>query len=348
LQSVTHQLFAVTSEWDTQISKQLRSVDEGPNKGSFTITNRVFITNVGVRMAEPCSLTVAATHQLLTQILAHVSLTILSNREFCQLTGAVVTDEDLRILERCNRENIAALSSIVGVGDKDDHIVTESEKTLRKAGKLWANHVLETARAYLLSILYIVATVTSGYPLVSGLASVAGYGSDDILYVLRFLDSLIYVFLPQINVLLIRLWQGRKLTHRMVGRTVVIGDIPWVAQSANAFLSKIFARSYSIAGVNVLSGNPADHLVHKHTHRIVRGTLLVCGRPDGRLSALTTAECAVNLTVNQASSIRSSGTTCCESMTIGHNPWELGLTKADIFLQSFRPAFFCGKYAEVL
>jgi hypothetical protein len=27
--------------------------------------------------------------------------------------------------------------------------------------------------------------------------------------------------------------------HRMVGRTVVIGDIPWVAQSAEAFLSKV-------------------------------------------------------------------------------------------------------------
>ena len=83
----------------------------------------------------------------------------------------------------------------------------------------------------------------------------------------------------------------------MVGRTVVIGDIPWVAQSAEAFLSKIFACSYSIAGLNVLSGNPADHLVHRHTHRVVRGTLLICGRPDGRLSALTSLESAVCLSV---------------------------------------------------
>jgi hypothetical protein len=40
----------------------------------------------------------------------------------------------------------------------------------------------------------------------------------------------------------------------MVGRTVVIGDCPWVSQAADAFLSKIFANSYSIAGLNVLSG----------------------------------------------------------------------------------------------
>ena len=29
---------------------------------------------------------------------------------------------------------------------------------------------------------------------------------------------------------------------------------------------------------------PADHLVHRHTHRVVRGSLFCCGRPDGRLS----------------------------------------------------------------
>jgi len=126
----------------------------------------------------------------------------------------------------------------------------------------------------------------------------------------------------------------------MVGRTVVIGDIPWVAQAAEAFLSKIFAVSYSIAGLNVLSGNPADHFVHRHTHRVVRGTLVVCGRPDGRLSALSTAETAVCLAVNQASSIQSHGGTC-ESITIGHNPFKLPLTANAILLKRKRPQFLC-------
>jgi len=35
----------------------------------------------------------------------------------------------------------------------------------------------------------------------------------------------------------------------------------WVSQCAEAFLGKIFACSYSIAGINALSGNPTDHLV---------------------------------------------------------------------------------------
>jgi hypothetical protein len=138
----------------------------------------------------------------------------------------------------------------------------------------------------------------------------------------------------------LRLVQGRNLLHRMVGRTVVIGDVPWVAQCADAFLSKIFACSYSIAGINVLHGNPADHLVHRHTHRVVRGTLLVVGRPDGRLSALSTAEAAVCLSVNQASSIQSWGGTC-ESVTIGHNHFQLPLSAKGIFLDRRRPLFLC-------
>ena len=121
----------------------------------------------------------------------------------------------------------------------------------------------------------------------------------------------------------------------------MIGDpCPWVAQSAEAFLSKIFACSYSIAGLNVLSGNPADHLVHRHTHRVVRGSLLICGRPDGRLTALTSLEASTCLAVNQASSIQSLGGTC-ESITIGHNASELPLSYKGICLETHRPKFLC-------
>ena len=55
--------------------------------------------------------------------------------------------------------------------------------------------------------------------------------------------------------------------------------------------------------------------MHRHTHRVVRGSLLLCGRPDGRLSALTSMETSVCLSINQASSIQSIGGTC-ESVTI--------------------------------
>lgn len=90
-----------------------------------------------------------------------------------------------------------------------------------------------------------------------------------------------------------------------------------------------------------------DHLVHRHTHRVTRGTLLVCGRPDGRLTALTSAECSVNLSVNQASSIQSLGGTC-ESITIGHNPAKLQLTRMDIALGTHRPKFLCEQILDAV
>ena len=176
--------------------------------------------------------------------------------------------------------------------------------------------ILENVKAYIMSFVYVFGTVISGYPLVSGIANAIGLdSSSNFKYLTRFFDAMIYFFLPQINIIILRLIQKRPLRHRMVGRTVVIGDIPWVAQAAEAFLSKIFACSYSIAGINVHSGNPADHLVHRMTHRVVRGSLLICGRPDGRLTALTAAENAVSLSINQASSIQSIGSTC-ETVTV--------------------------------
>jgi hypothetical protein len=132
----------------------------------------------------------------------------------------------------------------------------------------------------------------------------------------------------------------------MVGRTIVIGDCPWVAQCAEAFLSKLFACSYSIAGLTVFSANPSDHLVHRMTHRVARGTLLCVGRPDGRLMALTSLESSILLSINQASSIQSWGGRC-ESVTIGHNPFKNSLCFKNIFLKRHRPLFTCERLLDM-
>jgi len=338
LQSSTNSIFVVASEWDTQIGKQLRGM-----KTSGQFESRIFSTDVGVRPAEPCSVSVAATQQLLTQIFMHVALVVLDNPHYRKLTNAVVTEHDLQELERCNQMNITALERIVGCTANGDMTPDASaERDLRAAGDVWADHVLEGVKGWMMSFAYIVGTVTAGYPLVTGVATACGLAATWAFYVTRFFDSLIYVFLPQISITLLRLAQGRNVRHRMTGRTVVVGDIPWVAQSAEAFLSKIFACSYSAAGINVLSGNPSDHLVHRHTHRVVRGALLVVGRPDGRLSALASAEATTCLSLNQASSIQSYGGTC-ESMTIGHSPYKLPLSARAVFLDRHRPLFLCEK-----
>ena len=57
MQSFSQHIFVVTSEWDTQIGKQLRQLD------SRMFESRIFSTDLGVRPAEPCSVSVAATQR---------------------------------------------------------------------------------------------------------------------------------------------------------------------------------------------------------------------------------------------------------------------------------------------
>lgn len=346
LQSTTQNIFAVTSEWDTQVGKQLRGMYDERN--TLAYSSHIFTTGVGFAPAEPCSLSVAATQQLLTNIFQHICLVAISIPQYRHTTGALITTRDLQILERCNRDGILALQEIVGVdatGEPMVEYLVNKSKELRAMGDFWSEHVLENARAYFISFVYIVFTVTTGWPLITGIAVAFGAENELLFYILRFLDALFYFWLPQINITLLRIFQGRSLLHRMTARTVVIGDIPWVSQSMEAFVSKLFGCSYSIAGLNVYSGNPADHLVHRHTQRVVRGTLLVCGRPDGRLMALTSAESSVLLSVNQASSIQSWGGQC-ESITIGHNPYANPLCHHDIFLERHRPLFLCERILD--
>ena len=163
---------------------------------------------------------------------------------------------------------------------------------------------------------------------------------------IQVLDAAIYIFLPIWTTWIIRLCQGRPWLHRVSGRSLLIGDIPWVSQSIEAYVSKLFALSYSIATIGVASGNPTDHLVHRHTHRVVRGALLVVGRPDGRLNGLASAENTVSLSLNQASSIQNLGVTC-ESVSIGHNPFKLPLSKAHNILPGKRALFLVEKEYEL-
>lgn len=144
LQSFSSSIFAVTSEWDTQIGKQLRSM-----YSDDLLSSRIFSTEVGVRPAEPCSVSVVATHQLLTNILEHICVTIISDPHFSRAAGAVVRERDLQILERCNQEGLKTLEEIVGVdvkGVEIHEIRRKTERELRSAGDLWANHILEVVK----------------------------------------------------------------------------------------------------------------------------------------------------------------------------------------------------------
>lgn len=91
LQSCSKNIFVVASEWDTQIGKQLRAM---PNDHGILKTSRIFTTNVGLRPAERCSISVVATHATLTKIFQLTCVTILSDQSFRDISGALITNYD--------------------------------------------------------------------------------------------------------------------------------------------------------------------------------------------------------------------------------------------------------------
>jgi hypothetical protein len=181
LQSTTRNIFVCTSEWDTQIGKQLRAMDDRDDKIDEQIFNsRTFSTEVGMRPAEPCSVSVAATHQLLTNLFEYICVIILSNPSYRRTTAATISEQDLQVLEKCNRENISALCDIISVTPSGEPYAFDRSRTvteLRAAGDLWADHILENSKAYIMTFVYIFATVVSGYPMVYGIAIAAGFDS---------------------------------------------------------------------------------------------------------------------------------------------------------------------------
>jgi hypothetical protein len=87
LQAATKNIFVVTSEWDTQVGKQLRAMDRDNDEEDHGLfSSRIFSTEVGLRSAEPCSVSVAATHQLLTNLFLYVSAVIISDVRYKRIT----------------------------------------------------------------------------------------------------------------------------------------------------------------------------------------------------------------------------------------------------------------------
>jgi hypothetical protein len=103
-------------------------------------------------------------------------------------------------------------------------------------------------------------------------------------------------------------------------RTLVIGETPWVQQVLGNFVSKLFSLSYGVASVEVHGANPQDDLVHCYAHRIVRGTLLYLGIPDGRCSEMQNSQELATMMAGRQSHGIQHLSTGPEILMIGSNP----------------------------
>lgn len=310
---VIREFFILTGEPDSLQGSPMLQVDSaGQARGQ-----RLFTTGAGRRRAEPATASVAAMHQTLTQLLFRLGRQLLQAFPSDQdpPLGMELSQQQLMRLESSETDALIRESrEIIGVDSRGQAQPTATSRRLQRAGRRWALHVLETPTAWIIHAIYILLSLELGLPLVQSLAhQLVGdriwAGSSAASGILRGAalgaDVCVYIFGPWLWTLALRMLQKRQMLARTGRRTLVVGEARWITPLLTNYISKLFALSYGIASVDVQGGDVGDHLLHTHAHRLVRGTLLFLGVPDGRCGGLKRAEAdAALLTARQSDGIR--------------------------------------------
>ena len=249
------------------------------------------------------------------------------------LEMAVVRDDlvDFRDLVDCLHDDLPELV----------HEQSRTCQRLQAQGVHWAQHITETWRVMVLSGVYILATVISGYPLFSLILLALPHAASThpaAVYSLRTLDALLFIALPKVFSYLLRVLEGRAVLARHGKRTLVICDVPWVHQHLENYVTKLFALSYSFVSLECHGTCAHDDMVHNFTHRVARGTLLALGRPDGRVLSLLKTEQTIMLAAKQAAFIENMGVGP-EIFTVGHNNVKSSIAETHVCVPSSRRKF---------
>lgn len=326
-QQLPGRVFALTGEMDTPLGAAL---GQYYYKGA-PFGKRIFTNGSGRRPAEPSSVAAVAAHATLTELLLFII------RELPKATGEAKPFGQK--LERRHLKNLLdirdsvidrGLISIVGQTPRGDRVQSPENESLSRLGKKWGRHVLESALTWGISAVIVFITVVVTGPILTALYSefALPFLSNTnplvvtaLTYSVKIIDALVLIFLSWILALTLRLNPAapRELLARTGKRTVVIGDLPFIHQSLEQFVSKLFSMSFGHASIEVHGANPRDHMLHRFGHRVVRGTLLLLGVPDGRLEAFSAAENNVLMTAKQGKGVRNQGVGA-EVVTIAHRP----------------------------
>lgn len=281
-------------------------------------SHRLFTTAAGRRTSEAATATVAAMHQTLTELLFCLCRQVQQAFPDQRPLGLRLRPEALLALETMEDQLLVNdVREIIGADEGgQDHPSAVSRRLVRE-GRQWAWHVLETPTAWLIHGLYVLGSLGGGMPLfrglslallpLLGLADTEGMGS--LLLALSLpADAALYLLGPWCWTLGLRLLQGRQPMARTGRRTLVIGEAEGLHQLLSHFVSKLFALSYGLTALDVHGADPADSLLHGYAHRLVRGTLLFLGVPDGRCSQQQRAHAtAVIEAARQAEGLRHLG-----------------------------------------
>ncbi|WP_052055423.1 hypothetical protein [Myxosarcina sp. GI1] len=339
-QGVVGELFILTGELSSFIdatkgSGGLTTITSSTFLGNIgDRRERVFINGSGRRTAEPSTVTTAAGWQTLTELLLYLAKQMRTKFPNSHPFGMTLTQESLQVLAMMKEDFLSKnVPQIMGTTTQGKPIESAIRHKLVRGGRHWSNHITETPLAWAIHALYIIVTVGWVIPfghtislvkilseLIFAVFNLPSSWQAAIAPAVTLADIAVYIFGAWLWTLLIRACQGRQLFARMGKRTLVIGDVPWVNQFLQAYVSKLFSLSYGIASLEVHSANPQNHLLHAYGHRVVRGTLIWLGIPDGRRSArASAAENAVLMTGKQANGVRNIWAGA-EIYVVGQNP----------------------------
>ena len=294
---------------------------------------RIFVNGSGRRTAEASTVTVAAAGQTLTELLLYLAQQMRHDFPNSEPLGMTLTSESLMVLAMIKEDFLSKnVCQIIGTTSEGKPLKSELKQALMQNGAYWANHVIETPLAWAIQALYIVISVGWVIPFGRTLPLVKTFSgllfglfnlpqiAEAITPVITIADIGVYIFGAWLWTLALRYIQGRQLLARTGKRTLVIGDVSWLNLLLQAYVSKLFALSYGIASIEVHSADPQNHLLHDFGHRVVRGTLIWLGIPDGRRSQQQqSAENAVLMTGKQANGIRNFNIGA-EIIALGNNP----------------------------
>jgi hypothetical protein len=331
-QGVIREIFILTGEPTSFAGSSILK----PTFSGEPFSRRLFINGSGRRRAEPATTTVAAAHQNLTELLFSLCRQLQLALPDQQPFGMSLSAESLLVLE--NMEDhlfLQSVSEIIGADLQGNSRPSRLHANLLRAGQRWGQHVLEAPLAWTIHALYVLISVGWAIPFGHSLPLLGTLWNGHLLTfginphsplietissAVAVADLCIYILGPWLWTLGLRVLQRRQLLARTGKRSLLIGDTGWVHHLLTNYVSKLFSLSHGITSLEIHGANPNDELIHDHTHRVVRGSLLYLGVPDGRCSEKQRSEeNAVLLAGRQANGIQNLGAGP-EIMLVGSNP----------------------------
>jgi hypothetical protein len=321
-------VFVMTGEVDTLMGA---AVGQGVRPHSEWV-ERVFDSCAGWCTAEPATVSVAATHASLTELLLRMIHGVQDATEDDERPyGLAASEDDLAKLEALATLSISRAEAIFGRTAEGWDVQTEERDALLSQGRYLSRLLVEPMLVFLVTAAHLFVMLWLGWNPVIG-ANALLYGETGWAFfdpspvsghlILTGFETAYFLFASIAFTLALRLVQGRPLWDRiLVARSLVIGDLAYVKDLLAQYVSKLFSLAYgfaSLAGVHAADSRRGE-LLHGYGHRICRGVILFLGLPDGRWCGRERAEAAICMTSSQARGVQNMGTGATV-FGIGHNP----------------------------